>query len=221
MPITPKHAPTFLFLLSLPITAACVGELEPTNPPGTQDPGGKTDYDGNGDTDGGTGDGGGTTTNPVPPSASATATVSDCAGGTSQTFSPDWEALTVLFDGNTVEPGRPIDCIVTIDYRYTAGWTFDVPHVDARGFRFLEDGARIDARLGATLGGAGGSVPDAWTGPINDDFYLRFDGGGGSAPCGATSARVVVRVTADASGAGGSFAVVDSLDSEIDWRQCP
>ncbi len=218
----PNHSisrPTSLVLLfSLPISllAACVGEIEPTRP-GPQGPGGKTDYDG--DPDGGQPDGG-TSTNPVPPSASATATV-DCAGGHATTFSPDWEALSVIFDRNTVEPGRPIDCTVTIAYRFDTGWTFDVPHVDARGFRSLEEGARIELRLGAGIGGGGSSTADAWTGPLSDDFYLRFDGGGSSVPCGATSARVVVHATASAGGAGASFAVIDSLDSEIDWRRCP
>jgi hypothetical protein len=173
---------------------------------------------------GGKADGDGTTTNPEPESASATAVVEGC-GPSSQTFSPDWEALTVLFDtawasadGET-DPVT-LDCNVTITYQYTPGWHFRLPSVDARWYHAVDEGSRVDLAVSARLdGGAWSDQRASIDGEYWDDRIdsLIVDEGPYSSCDG--SARIEQRVTMTYTGTG--FSALDSLDSEIDWERCP
>jgi len=168
--------------------------------------------------------------NPVPPSASATVRSVGC-GDVVDNLSDDAEALTAIFSEAVIpvdDPGtqqvEQLDCRITLEYRYDAGWQFRAPRAGARGYLALGEGASARLGLSATVDGAGPSVSRVFRGELSDELELDLDSADTFTPCGATSATVLLRLTGSLFDQGDGFGDDDnhvlSLDSEIDWRPC-
>ena len=121
---------------------------------------------------------------------------------------------------------RDIDCLLTIDYQYPAGWTFDLPEVQLRGFANNDQLNSSEVLLDVGMGLGDVTEMQVFRPDTREDFLMTISQAtaarrGGSTRCGATSATVRVRVTAHSQGLGGkSLTTLDSLDTRLRWRRC-
>lgn len=160
---------------------------------------------------------------PDPSQISITATATGCGGYDTQ-ISSDNRLFAVTFDGarggRDATGSQEIACEVTFTYRFPAGYTFDAPSLMVRGFAIAEGSSSVTIHASESLADtqrASTTIANA-----NDPFEVALPGGGqaGSAPCGATSATVTVRIASAMSGSGAVGVGVDWIDGTISWRRC-
>jgi hypothetical protein len=162
------------------------------------------------------------------PSLVSVQTVAEGCGGNVTSMSIDNSTYTVLFDGaqGVMDDGgaRPLDCKVTLNYTFPAGWTFDAPTTGVHGFASTAETSAIQLGVTSSMGGGSASASHAVGSSASDDYVLYIDESAaaqaGSVPCGATSASFRVHVTGTFGGSGNAFAVADAIDGRLVWKRC-
>jgi hypothetical protein len=148
-------------------------------------------------------------------------------GAFAHAVGPSGMQFTSIFDNVAAEQderGRTgAACTLRIDYTFPAGWTFDAPGAVARGYAHADERSALRLRLSSALDGRTLTNSRSFRSSAVEDYTLAVDEAapaGGSVPCGATRASMVMTVEAAAFGSGVAALHVDSLDGRITWRRC-
>jgi hypothetical protein len=150
-------------------------------------------------------------------------------------LSPDNQVVTSTFSAfvAAVGPGSTPqmatrNCLTIIDVNVPAGWSYALESVDHRGFVALDNGVTASRQSLYMISGSQVHVtpPARFKGATNDNYTnedVGPDAPGVWSPCGGgQSLWIATQIQVDNGGRDGRQGqlVVDTIDTELQWRRC-
>jgi hypothetical protein len=161
------------------------------------------------------------------------------AGSVAENISPDFQALTLLFDSYVVEAGLNVplsesrkNCQLLVDLDFPNGWQYSIFTVDYRGYLALDPGSigQQTARYYFQGQPQTSTLTTTFRGPDQRDYQIRDTFGLTStvwSPCGAQRAlNINSSINVRANRGSRALMTNDSIDLQVHqvygirWQRC-